>query len=300
MISTLTVSGSLIVSGGLTVNQLARKGNLVVHLDASPSTYTAYNFNSGSRNGTSASILDWPNRWTDLSGNNNHAFPITCSSTGLPNLSNNGILLYTSSAFPFISSSLNNSVNVNTWGSSSPNRYGALRLNPIQETTGPLSVFLWVRPKNNTALAQNFYINKRSNVTSLIPGVGCQWQINGGTSAKFYGSVSYTGSIINFAVASSSATYSNNIWYNVGFTLTGPNVGDTITLYVNGKQDGIPTTLTNNVIFGSRQIIIGRNDWASTSNMMNADLSQVLIYNTCLTPQEVQNNYQITKYKHQT
>ena len=293
MISTLTVSGSLIVSGGLAANEIARKENIVVHLDASPSTYTAYDFNSGSQNGTNTSILNWPNRWTDLSGNNNHAYPIKniVASTA-------GITGYSSSAFPFLSSYLNNSVVISTFASVSPNRDNGFRLNPIQETTGPLSIFLWVKP-TNTTLAQNYYINKRSNTNSIIPGVGCQWQIIG-SSGKFSAQISYTGSISDFAVADSISTYTINTWYNIGFTLTGPNVGDILTLYINGAPNAT-TILTNNIIFGSRQIIIGRADYSSAQTLrMSANLSQVLIYNACLTPQEVWNNYQITKYKHQT
>ena len=272
------------------VNQLARKGNLVIHLDASPSTYTAYSFNSGSRNGTNTSVLDWPNRWTDLSGNNNHVYPIKNIS-----FSSNQIIGYSSSAFPFSSSYLNNSVYINTSQSASPNLNGGFRINPIQETTGPLSVFLWVRPKFTTQNS-NWFINKRSNTSSTTPGVGAQWQLTGNNT--FSVSVFYTGSTANAAGVTSTSTFSANIWYNVGFTLTGPNIGDTLTLYVNGKPNGTPRILANNVIFGSRQIIIGRSDWNGQPRM-NADLSQVLIYNVCLTPQEVQNNYQITKYKHQ-
>jgi len=293
MISTLTISGSLIVSGGLTVNQLARKGNLVVHLDASPSTYTAYDFNSGSFSVTnnSSSILDWPGRWNDLSGNNNHAFPIKAVvAGGTPQQ----IISFSSSAFLFISSSLNNSVNVNTWQALTPYRFGALRLNPIQETTGPLSVFLWVRPKTTTQ-GQNWYINKRPNTGTTQ----AQWQLIG-SNGKFIPAIFYTGSYLdaNSLSVSSLTTFTANTWWNVGFTLTGNNAGDILSVYVNGRLEN-SASLANSVTYSSNQIIIGRNNWTSTVNLMNADLSQVLIYNACLTPQEVRNNYQITKYKHQ-
>jgi hypothetical protein len=295
MISTLTVSGSLIVSGGLTVNQLARKGNLVVHLDASPSTYTAYPFNSGSFFviNDSSSVLDWPGRWNDISGNNNHAFPIRAvTASGTPQQ----ITTFSSSAFIFNSSSLNNSVYVETWLASNPlTRFGALRLNPIQETTGPLSVFLWVKP-TATAQARNWYINKRPNSGTTQ----AQWQLVG-SNGKFSSGIFYTGSYLDADSLSilSTTTFTINTWWNVGFTLTGNNAGDTFSLYVNGKLEG-SATLTNSITYTPNQIIIGRNNWGSNTNMMSAFLSQVLIYNACLTPQEVRNNYQITKYKHQT
>lgn len=293
MISTLTVSGSLIVSGGLTVNQLARKGNLVAHLDASPSTYTAYDFNSGSFFVTndSSSVLTWPGRWNDLSGNNNHAFPIKAVvAGGTPQQ----ITSFSSSAFPLSSSYLNNSVFINTFSTiSNPNTYNAFRLNPIQETTGPLSVFLWVRPKNSVAPNRNFYINKRPNSGTTQ----AQWQLTGNTN--FTATVFYTGSFQTFESVSSTTAFTINNWWNIGFTLTGNNTGDIFSIYVNGRLEN-SAVLTNSVTYSSNQIIIGRNNWTSTANMMFADLSQVLIYNTCLTPQEVRNNYQIAKYKHQT
>lgn len=293
MVSTLTVSGSLIVSGGLTVNQLAKKGNIVVQLDASPSTYTAYDFNSGSFfvTNNSSSILTWPGRWNDLSGNNNHAFPIKAvTASGTPQQ----ITSFSSSAFPLSSSYLNNSVFINTYSTTNnPNQWGGFRLNPIQETTGPLSVFLWVRPKNATALNRNFYINKRPNSGTTQ----AQWQLTGNTT--FTATVFYTGSFQTFEGVNSTTSFSINNWWNVGFTLTGNNTGDILSIYVNGKLEN-SATLTNSVTYSPSQIIIGRNNWQATANMMFADLSQVLIYNTCLTPQEVWNNYQITKYKHQT
>ena len=51
----------------------------------------------------------------------------------------------------------------------------------------------------------------------------------------------------------------------------------------------------------SLQTILGRNSWNNSQNLgSDFDLSQLLIYNAALTPQEIWNNYQVTKYKHQT
>jgi len=56
------------MSSTVNVNQLARKGNLVVQLDISPSSYTAHPFNSNiALTGTDTSVLTWPNKWIDLS-----------------------------------------------------------------------------------------------------------------------------------------------------------------------------------------------------------------------------------------
>lgn len=275
MISTLTVSGSLIVSGGLTVNEIARKENLVVHLDASPSTYTAHPFNSDiSRTGTNPSILDWPNRWNDLSGNNNHAYPCTT------------INAYTSSAnFPLTASYLNNNIYFN-------NSLNNFRLNPIQETIGPLSVFIWARRKGTGGSDGQWLISKR--------------QFSFAASNSYY-HITFTNTpAVNIAINNQSVspiiltsnTISNNIWYNVGFTIEDVTPTSRVTVYLNGVSYNSSLMGGIGMPVGSREIIMGRQSWAANGNA-NADMSQVLIYNACLTPQEVWNNYQITKYKHQ-
>jgi hypothetical protein len=275
MISTLTVSGSLIVSGGLTVNEIARKENLVVHLEASPSTYTAHPFNSDiSRTGLSATVLNWPNRWNDLSGNNNHAYP--CTTIGA----------YTSSAnFPLTASYLNNNIYFN-------NSLNNFRLNPIQETTGPLSVFIWVRRKGAGGSGGQWLINKR--------------QVNFTASDTYYHITFSTTPAVNIAINNRSAglvfnssAISNNIWYNIGFTVEDVTPTSRVTAYLNGVAYGTSLMGGTGMPVGSKEVIMGRQAWAAAGNA-NADMSQVLIYNTCLTPQEVWNNYQITKYKHQT
>jgi hypothetical protein len=256
-------------------NQLARKGNLVVHLDASPSTYTAHPFNSDiSRTGTNVSVLDWPNRWNDLSGNNNHAYPCTT------------IIAYTSSAnFPLTSSYLNNCIYFN-------NSFNNFRLNPIQETTGPLSVFIWVRRKGAGGSGQ-WLINKRQ-VNFAAPD--SYYHITFTNDPKANISINNQSSGLIFT---SSAVISNNVWYNIGFTVENVTPTSTVTAYLNGVP--ISSSLMGGISMpvGSKEIIMGRQAWSTTGNA-NADMSQVLIYNACLTPQEVWNNYQITKYKHQT
>jgi hypothetical protein len=265
-------------------NQLARKGNLVVHLDASPSTYTAHPFNSDiSRTGTNVSILDWPNRWNDLSGNNNHAYPCTT------------VNAYTSSAnFPLTASYLNNNIYFNQ----TPANF---RINPIQETTGPLSVFLWVRRKGAGSTQGQWLISKRDagtfnqptayyQVTLNRPSytITCAINNNGPTEPD---TKALTTSIPNTASIGS--------WINIGFTVSDNTPSGIFTAYLNGVQYGSTVVGQQGMNTGSLQIVFGRQVW-NAGGFADADMSQVLIYNACLTPQEVWNNYQITKYKHQT
>ena len=258
----------------LNVNQLARKGNLVVQLDASPSTYTAHPFNSETGLlGTSTSVLAWDNKWIDTSGNNNHAYPC------------NDIVSYKSSPnFPLTSSYLNNNIYFN-------NSIANFRLNPIQETTGPLSIFIWARRKGNGGAQGQWLINKRQTNFS---------------AADSYYQIGFTNDPgINIAINNQSTgvllnyrPISNNVWYNIGFTIEDVTPTSRVTAYLNGVPYGTSLMGGTGIPVGSKEVIMGRQAWSTTGNA-NADMSQVLIYNACLTPQEVWNNYQITKYKHQ-
>lgn len=274
MISTLMISGSLQTSGSIAVNQLAASDNLVVHLDANISTYTAQPFMSKpSLTGTSTSVLTWPNKWPDISGNNNHAYPCTT------------ITSYASSAnFPLTSSYLNNCVYFK-------NSVHNFRLNPIQETTGPLSVFIWVRRKGTGGAGGQWLINKR---VTAFSSVNSYYQIIISTVTRFSIAINNqsTGIILN------SPVISNNVWYNIGFTIEDRTPTSRVTAYINGESYG--SSLLGGTLgmpTGSLQTILGRQSWAATGNA-NVDMSQVLIYNKCLTAQEVLNNYHITKYKH--
>jgi hypothetical protein len=276
--------------GSLTINQLARRDNLVVQLDASPSTYTAYPFNSGSQTGTSGSILTWSNRWTDLSGNNNHAYAFKNGSGAYQ------VATYASGGWPLSSSYLNNSVFINGYSNTSGVN-GGLRFNPIVESTGPLSIFLWLRPRVDITGTDGVVIlDKRSQAgdpTDQFSQYGMTWNSGSGFAAGIY----YTGSSNSITTLSYGGPLSSTTWYNVGFTLTSNLTGGILTLYVNGVAQN-SVTLANNMDYANRQIIIGRRN-PDTSNRAAMDLSQFLIYNVALTPQEVWNNYQITKYKHQ-
>jgi hypothetical protein len=277
------------MSSTVNVNQLARKGNLVVYLDASTANYTAYNFNSGSRNGTNASVLTWPNRWTDLSGNNNHVYPIYVTSAD----NTTGITAYNSSFYNITSSYLNNSVEIVGSGVYTLTDK-AFRFNPIQETTGPLSIFMWVKLSSTVSGGYYWIAQKRgqgATTNSLFWDIICSSARN--FIINLYNSTGTAAANYTFPTA-----VSLNTWYQVGFTVDNSTAGSRYNFYLNG-QVVTSGTLNSNMNVGSRQIILGRPDWASTNIRSRFWLSQFLIYNTALTPQEVQNNYQITKYKHQ-
>lgn len=271
------------------VNQLARKGNLIVHLDASPSTYTAYPFNSGSGiSGNNTEILTWPNRWTDLSGNNNHAYPI---------FGTNGVTTYNSFGFPLTSSYLDTGIYISSSGTS--NRPG-FRLNPIIETSSlepGYSISMWLKLRSDGPTSTQFIIGKRT-----VTGTTQQYQFNSGgpgASRNIRFNFWYSTSIVT---VDSTTVLALNTWYNLTAVVRGLTAGSLIEVYVNGKLEStgtVPVGATLNTVL--LQTIIGRNSWVDSSGLGSEfNLSQLLIYNCALTKQEVWNNYQITKYKHQT
>jgi hypothetical protein len=277
----------------LNINQLARKENLVIHLDASVANYTAYEFNSGSRNGTNASILDWPNRWTDLSGNNNHAYPIKVNTQAA-----GGVTGYSSSFFPITSSYLNNSVNIFGVGSLGSTDRG-MRFNPIINENLPFSLFTWIKFNTNTStynVAPDFlpqHVIAKQNILNAYWGLAFTQTTNSGPlKPNFYwGSNNVVGPSFNLITGS---------WYQVGVTVDSGSVSNNINLYVNGQLISSLVASSAYPSPASQHILMGRPDWNSTTVRSNFNMSQLLVYNCALTPQEVWDNYQITKYKHQT
>jgi hypothetical protein len=274
----------------LNINQLARKENLVIHLDASPSTYTAYPFNSGSQSGTSTSTLTWSNRWTDLSGNNNHAYPIN----GGGNVSS-----YNSYGFNLTSSYLNTGIYISSSGVFTR---PAFRFNPIIETgsLGEYSISMWLKYKSagpqEAGVPRQFILGKRD-----ASGASQQYQFSSETSRILAANFWYSPDNTNLFVNSVSALDIGS-WYNICAVVRGKVAGSRIEFYLNGRLTQSTTIPANKtLIYVSKQIIIGRNSWDNNQNLgSDFDLSQLLVYNTDLTPQEVWDNYQITKYKHQT
>jgi hypothetical protein len=297
MISTLTVSGSIQTSGSITVNQLAGKNNLVVHLDASTATYTGYVFNSGSNNGTPTTVLNWPNRWTDLSGNGNHAYPIR-SSTG----TSNGIN-YISSGLPFTSSYLTTNVTIPQGSLFNTINDRCMRFNPINEAVNrSYSVFVWINFSKNNSASQYSYvqpiISKRTLSTEFIWDFGAPGGNNNGPFRPQ--ATIWSGSTPVSITAPAASSVVTGSWAQLGFTVDAGSQGSGFRLYLNGVQVGYDNLSTINYIptTGSRQILMGHLDWQSNNIRSNFGLSQVMIFNKSLTPREVLNNYHITKYKH--
>jgi hypothetical protein len=278
------------MSSTVNVNQLARKGNLVVYLDASPSTYTAYPFNSGSQSGTNTSVLTWSNRWTDLSGNNNHAYPINGGSQITP---------YNSYGFDLTSSYLNTGVYIS---SSGVGTRPAFRLNPIIETgsLGEYSISMWLKYRSTgpiqAGVAQQFILSKRD-----VSGATQQYQFNSSADRILVANFWYSPDNTPLAVNSVSSLNIGS-WYNVCAVVRGKTAGSIVEFYLNGRLTQSTTVPLNKTLISvSLQTILGRNSWNNSQNLgSDFDLSQLLIYNAALTPQEIWNNYQVTKYKHQT
>ena len=145
-------------------------------------------------------------------------------------------------------------------------------------------------------IPQHFILSKRN-----VSGATQQYQFNTNGSRILLANFWYSPANTNLAVNSISALNIDS-WYNVCTVVRGKTAGSIIEFYLNGvltQSGSVPIGQT--LISLSLQTILGRNSWNNNQNLgSDFDLSQLLIYNAALTPQEVRNNYQITKYKHQT
>jgi hypothetical protein len=171
----------------------------------------------------------------------------------------------------------------------------AFRFNPIQETTGPLSIFIWVKLSSTVSGGYYWIAQKRgqsATTTSFF------WDMICSTARNFTINL-YNSSAGVAASHTVTPAVSLDTWYQLGFTVDNYTAGSKCNFYFNGQLVA-SSTLNGNMNVGSRQIILGRPDWASSTIRSKFWLSQFLVYNVALTPQEVLNNYHITKYKHRT
>jgi hypothetical protein len=246
------------MSSTVNVNQLARKGNLVVYLDASPSTYTAYPFNSGSQSGTNTSTLTWSNRWTDLSGNGNNMSLINgpSYSTGY----GKGSVYFDGSddrgeSTDSTSLSITSSITIIAWiyPTAATNSCGFI-------VKGSYNVYDW---------DYMFYIS--ANSTQLVG-----YKKNSAGTAQAVGGFAPSGGMINK-------------WNHVVFTISG---GTAAALYHNSTL-GSTATFTSGIRDSSVPLTIGY----GYNNVFPGYIGSVRIYNTGFTANQIMNDFNNTRLK---
>jgi hypothetical protein len=95
-----------------------------------------------------------------------------------------------------------------------------------------------------------------------------------------------------------SSNYNNNAWTNLTITRPDGNTGQTSIFYINGVQIG--TLANTNPSYDLGTVVRIGSDFDGTNNINNYGgyLSFVLINERSLTPSEVTQNYDVTRYRY--
>lgn len=155
------------------------------------------------------------------------------------------------------------------------NDYVSVNSNPTAlKITGDLTLSAWVNLRTNTA------------THDIIAKKGASGQfgyrLSTDTSGKLNMEVSGTGS--DTRAATGSATLTTNTWYHVAGVY---KAGTSITVYVNGVQDGQVTTVMPASIFNSTaNVNIGAEN-TGASNLMAGAIDEPKIYSGALTASEI-------------
>lgn len=72
--------------------------------------------------------------------------------------------------------------------------------------------------------------------------------------------------------------------------------GSILTAYLNGKQDGAVVPVTGTLDAAGQSAAIGRKPYGEW--WMNGIIGELRLYNRALSPQEVQHNYRVTKWRY--
>ena len=148
--------------------------------------------------------------------------------------------------------------------------------------TGPFAISIW------------FKMTDISSGYSILFSSG-----PGSNSYQGVLTANYTGNTLDYFAngfrISDTTPFLSNTWYNAVLVGNGDFDGfRNIKLYSNGYQVGI--TYTYDYDFSDGRFIIGGNN-SSLSEVMMGNISVVKIYNRALTPSEVLQNYNATKWR---
>lgn len=94
-------------------------------------------------------------------------------------------------------------------------------------------------------------------------------------------------------IIETNANITTNKWYNASVTYNFSSL--TAVLYINGSQLGSPVTSFTDIIPISFKGIIGNEQEFSSSEFLNGNIGQVLLYNRALSAAEILQNFNATR-----
>lgn len=144
--------------------------------------------------------------------------------------------------------------------------------NDFSDNIGALSVSAWVKPNSTMVL--------NGIVTKKVIGPLYSWQLSIEATSKVMYRI-YTDTATFADCTSTTSITDTSKWYHV----CGVYNGSTVTLYMDGVQEGTPGSLTGNINNTSATVRLG---WIyDNGRELDGILDDVRIYGRALTPAEV-------------
>ena len=158
------------------------------------------------------------------------------------------------------------------------------------DITGEISAFAWIKLETKASVLGSpppAILGKYNTVTN-----GRSYAIYiGHTDDKIGVNLSPNGS--DFTTMYSSSILTTATWYHVGFTLN--QTTDKIQIYLNGSADGSSVAYTGNIYNSATAFTIGTYYYnSSPSRFIDGLIDEAIIWNTCLTADEIADVYAIT------
>ena len=156
------------------------------------------------------------------------------------------------------------------------------------DITGEITIACWIKPESvgtqNSVVNKWDYSNNNRAYKLFIDSSG----------NKVFGELSSNGLNYTYA-ASADNVISAGTWAHISFTLN--QTTDKIQVYVNGSASGSAVSFTENIYNSNAPFIIGcQLNKGTPTRFFDGLIDEVIIWNTCLTADEVAEVYGITKY----
>lgn len=158
------------------------------------------------------------------------------------------------------------------------------------DITGEITLACWIKPES---------INSTFNIMG-------KWKSDGNYSyliqQRYYEPIknqirfllSSNGSTFTEALSSSKVSAGN--WYHIAATLN--QTTDKMQIYFNGSANGASVSYTSNIYNGTASFYIGVN--GDMGYYYNGLIDEAIVWDTCLTDDEIAEVYGITEYKYNT
>ena len=157
------------------------------------------------------------------------------------------------------------------------------------EGTEPFSVSFWVKIFSVAGTQRNIISTSRS-------GISAGWRVVVRNQRIYF----YVNGADSYAATTSSVFVNYNEWINVATTYDGSELGTGMNTYHNGVN--VNNTILQNVVSGStfdvsQPLVIGAFNNPVGQSPLDAELSNIKVYNKELTQSEVLQNYNALKYR---